>query len=60
MNIELTIAVNFISSKGTDEERVLHSESDNIEIMINAKANEIFDCVHLLYYRCHKEILNRG
>ena len=58
----------------------MHSKSDNIEIMINDKADEvieelfqsflsryqirleisirrsdfIFDCVHLLYYKCHE------
>ena len=58
----------------------MHSESDNIEIMMNDKADEvkdklfqslptkfqngletsmnvgdfIFDCIHLLYYKCHK------
>ena len=58
----------------------MHSKIDNIEIMINDKADEvieelfqsflsrnqirleisirgsdfIFDCVHLLYYKCHK------
>ena len=62
----------------------MHSKSDNIEIMINDKADEfieelfqsflsryqirleisirgsdfIFDCVHLLYYKCHK-IINK-
>ena len=62
----------------------MHSESDNIETMINDKADEIieehfesrlnryqirletsmvvsdsiFDCVHLLYYKCHKIIFN--
>ena len=33
--IQLTIANNFISSIDTDEERVVHSESDNIEIIMN-------------------------
>ena len=28
------LAINFISSKDTDEERVMHSKSDNIEFMI--------------------------
>ena len=60
MNIQLTIAINFISSKSTDEERVMHSKSDNIEIMINVKSDKVFDCVHLFYYKCHKEISNRG
>ena len=32
---QLTIAVNFISSKNTDEESVMHSKSDTIQIMIN-------------------------
>ena len=32
---QLIIAIKFISSKDTDEERVMHSKSDNIETMIN-------------------------
>ena len=81
---QLTIVINFISSKETDEEGVMHSKSDNI--MIYDKADEvieelfelflkryqiglkistksgdfIFDCVQLLYYKCHKKNLNRG
>ena len=39
--IQLTIANNFISSKDNDEERVMHSQSDNIEIMINYEADEV-------------------
>ena len=38
---QLTIAINFISSKDTDEERVMHSKSDNIEIIIPDKADEV-------------------
>ena len=38
---QLTIAINFISSKNTDEERVMHSKSDNIEIIIHNKADEV-------------------
>ena len=78
--IKLTITITFISSRDNDEGCVMHSKSDNIEIMINDKASEvieelfqsflsryqiglersmrgsdfIFDCVHLLYYKCHK------
>ena len=77
---QLTIAINFISSKDNDDEHVLHSKSDNTPIMINDKVDEvieelfqsllpryqigletsmkdsdfIFDCVHLLYHKCHK------
>ena len=76
---QLTSAINFISSKETDKEGVMHLKSDNIDIMINDKADEVieerfqtrfsryqigletsvkgnecvFDCVHLLYYKCH-------
>ena len=39
--IQLTIANNFISSIDNDEERVMHSKSDNIEIMINDEANDV-------------------
>ena len=39
--IQLTIAINFISSKGNDEKRLMHSKSDNIEIMSNDKANKV-------------------
>ena len=35
---QLTVAIYFISSKNNDEDRVMHSKSDNIEIMINDKA----------------------
>ena len=39
--IQLTVANNFISSIDNDEERVMHSKGDNIEIMINDEADEI-------------------
>ena len=84
--IQLTVAINFISSKDNDEEHVIHSKSGNIEILINDKSDEvieklfesllnryqigletsmwgsdfIFDCAHLLYYKCHKINFKRG
>ena len=39
--IQLTVTVNFISSIDNDEERVMYSKCDNIEIMINDEANEV-------------------
>ena len=39
--IQLTIANNFISSLDNDEECVMHSKSDNIEIMISDEASEV-------------------
>ena len=41
--IKVTIATNFISSKDNDGERVIHSKSDNIEITINEKADEVIE-----------------
>ena len=42
--IELTMEINFVSFKDTDEEQVMHSKSDNIEIVINDELDEqIFD-----------------
>ena len=38
--IQLTIANNFIFSIDNDEEHVVHSKSDNIEIMINDNRDE--------------------
>ena len=80
--MQLWIAIHVISSKDTDEERVLNSKSNNIEIMINDEPDGVieeifrlllskyqigletsmrssefvFDCVHLLYYKCYKII----
>ena len=34
MENQLTIAINFMSSKGNDKEPVMNFKSDNIEIMI--------------------------
>ena len=39
--IQLAIANNFISSIDTDEERVVHSESDNIEIIMNEESDKL-------------------
>ena len=41
--IQLAIEINFISSKDVDEERVMHSKSDNIEIMNNDKPEEVIE-----------------
>ena len=37
------IAINFMSRKENDEKRVINSKGDNIEIMINDKADEIIE-----------------
>ena len=39
--IQLTIANNFISSIDNGEDCVMHSKFDNVEIMINDKADKV-------------------
>ena len=40
--IQLIITISFISSKdNNDEECVMHSKSDNVEIMISDEADEV-------------------
>ena len=41
--IQLAIANNFISSKDNDEEQLMHSKSDDIEILINDEEDEVIE-----------------
>ena len=41
--IQLAIAINFISSKDVAEERVIHSDIDNIKFTSYNDANKVFD-----------------
>ena len=39
--IQLTMAINFISSKDSDETHTMHAKSNNVEIMIGSETDEI-------------------
>ena len=39
--IHLTLAINFISSKDSDETRTMHTKSNNVEIMTGSETDEI-------------------
>ena len=42
--IQLTVAINFISSKpDSDETCIMHAKSNNIEIMIGSETNEVIE-----------------
>ena len=41
--IQSAIANNFISSKDNDEEQLMHSKSDDIEILINDEEDEVIE-----------------
>ena len=63
MKIEPEVTINFISSIDNGVERVMHSKSDNIEIMINDKANkvikELFDSFKNRYHNNLRSMKNR-
>lgn len=42
LEIQLTIRINFISSRDTDDECEMHSQGHNIEVMINDKVDKGF------------------
>ena len=41
VEIQLTMAINFISSKDSDETRTMRTRSNNVEIMVGSETNEI-------------------
>ena len=41
--VQLTMAINFISSKDSDETRIMHIKCNNVEIMIGSETNEIIE-----------------
>ena len=41
--IQLTVAINFISSKDAEEERIIHSKSNNVKLKSYNDANVVFD-----------------
>ena len=63
MEIQLTIAINFIFSKDVDEEHAMHSKSNNIEVTPYDNANEMVDELFeslLLRYHIGLETSIRG
>ena len=41
--IQLTMSINFISHKDSNETRTMHTECDNIEIMMSSETDEIIE-----------------
>ena len=41
--IQLTMAINFISSKDSDETCTMHTKSNNVEIMMGSETDEIIE-----------------
>ena len=63
--IQLSIAINLLSSKVAEKTSTMYLKSDNKEIMIgleeSIKGSEfVFDAADLLHYKCHKITLNHS
>ena len=41
--IQLTMTINFISSKDSDDARTMHTKSNNVEIMVGSETDEIIE-----------------
>ena len=55
--IQLTKEINFISSKDSNETCTMHSKSDNIEIMIGNKTDEIIKKLFESFFQRYQEEL---
>ena len=56
--IQLTAAINFISSKpDSDETRIMHTKSNNIEIMISSATNKVIKELFKSLLQRHQENL---
>ena len=53
--IQLTIAINFISSKYSDETRTIHTKSNNLEIMIGSETDEIIEEIFEYFLQKYQE-----
>ena len=56
--VQLTIAISFISSRDNDEEPVINSKSDSIEIIINDGEDEVIKQVFKSLKKQIKTIAN--
>ena len=54
--IQLTIQINFISSKDSEETHTMHTKSHNIEIMMSNETDEITEKFLDLFYKINKKI----
>ena len=58
--IQLTMAIDFISSKDSDETRTMHTKSNNIEIMIGSETNEIIKDLFECFFQKYQENLEES
>ena len=54
------MAINFISFKDSDEIRTLHTESNNVEIMMGSETDEMIDDLFESFLQKYKEGLEES
>ena len=54
------MAINFISSKDSDETRTMHTKSNNVEIMIGSETNEFIEDLFESFLQKHQEGLEES
>ena len=60
MKIQLTMQINFISSKDSRETRTMHTKSRNIEIMMGSETNDIIEELSESFLQNHQERLEES
>ena len=58
--IQLTMAINFISSKDSDETRIMHTKSNNVEIMIGIERDKIIKNLFKSFLQKYQEGLEES
>ena len=58
--IQLTMAINFISSKYSDDTRTMHTKSNNVEIMIGSETDEIIEDLFESFLQKYQEGLEES
>ena len=58
--IQLTMAINFISSKKSDETLTMHVKSNNVEIMMGSETNEIIEELFKSFLQKYQERLEES
>ena len=58
--IQLTMAINSISSKDSDETRTMHTKSNNVEIMMGSETNEIIEELFETFLQKYQEGLEES
>ena len=58
--IQLTMAINFISSKDSDETRTMHTKSNNVEIMMGSETDEIIKDLFEFFLQKYQEGLEES